>query len=176
MKLRNLTKGDLWLYEAIHCDPAMMAELGGPLRSEGLWQKLQRDVADVEAETVWVLVIVPDEVAGTAAGTVSVWDHAWRGETISEIGWMVLPKFQGKGMGSQAVRMVLDRARSTGRWDVLHAFPAITNAASNAMSRKLGFSLIEEVDYDYRGRTLRCNHWRIDLDSPSTHTEGTDDL
>lgn len=165
MELRNLTTNDLWLYEAIHCDPAMMAELGGPLRPEGLWQKLQGDVADVEADTVWVLVIVPDEDADPAAGTVSVWDHEWRGETISEIGWMVLPKFQGKGLGSRAVQMVLDRARSTGRWDVLHAFPAVTNSASNAMCRKLGFSLIEELDYDYRGRTLRCNHWRLNLPS-----------
>jgi RimJ/RimL family protein N-acetyltransferase len=163
MELRNLTKDDLWLYEAIHCDPMMMAELGGPLPTQGMWGKLQRDVADVEADTVWVLVIVPDGNAGTAAGTVSVWDHKWRGETISEIGWMVLPKFQGEGLGSQAVRLVLDRARSTGRWDVLHAFPAVTNAASNAMCRKLGFTLIEEIDYDYRGRTLHCNHWRITL-------------
>ena len=167
MRLRNLTKGDLSLYEAIHCDPAMMAELGGPLRSEELWTKLQRDVADAQADTVWVLVIVPDEVAGAAAGTVSVWDHEWHGETISEIGWMVLPKFQGKGLGSRAVQMVLDRARSTGRWDVLHAFPAVTNAASNAMGRKLGFSLIEEIDYEYRGHSLRCNHWRLDLRSNS---------
>jgi RimJ/RimL family protein N-acetyltransferase len=163
MELRNLTTDDLWLYEAIHCDPAMMAELGGPLRPEGLWQKLQQDVADVEAGTVWVLVIVPDDDAGTAAGTVSVWDHDWRGETISEIGWMVLPKFQGRGLGSRAVQMVLDRARSTERWDALHAFPAVPNAASNAMCRKLGFSLIEEIDYDYQGRALRCKHWRLDL-------------
>ena len=166
MQLRNLTMDDLWLYEAIHCDPAMMAELGGPLRSEGLWQKLQRDVADVEADTVWVLVIVPDDVAGTPAGTVSVWDHDWRGETISEIGWMVLPKFQGKGLGSQAVQMVLDRARSTGRWDVLNAFPAVTNAASNAICRKLGFTLLEEIDYEYRGRILRCIHWHVNVMSP----------
>jgi RimJ/RimL family protein N-acetyltransferase len=166
MELRNLTRDDLWLYEAIHCDPTMMAELGGPLPPEGLWQKLQRDVADVEADTVWVLVIVQDEVPGTAAGTVSVWDRDWRGETISEIGWMVLPKFQGKGLGSQAVRIVLDRARSTGRWEVLHAFPAVTNPASNAMCRKLGFTLLEEIDYEYQGRILRCNHWHVNVMSP----------
>ena len=163
MRLRDLTTGDLALYEAIHCDPAMMAELGGPLPSEGMWAKLRKDAADVEGDRVWVQVIIPDEEVGTPAGTVSVWDHEWRGETITEIGWMVLPVFQGKGLGSQAVQMVLDRARATGRWDVLHAFPAVINPASNAMCRKLGFSRVEEIDYVYRGRTLRCNHWRLDL-------------
>jgi RimJ/RimL family protein N-acetyltransferase len=59
--------------------------------------------------------------------------------------------------------MVLDRARSTGRWDVLNAFPAVTNAASNAMCRKLGFTLLEEIDYEYRGRILRCNHWHVNV-------------
>lgn len=28
MKLRNLSNDDLWLYEAIHCDPAMMEHVG----------------------------------------------------------------------------------------------------------------------------------------------------
>jgi GNAT superfamily N-acetyltransferase len=36
---------------------------------------------------------------------------------------MVLPAFQGRGLGSDAVRAVLSKARSEGRWDVVHAFP-----------------------------------------------------
>lgn len=163
MELRNLTLEDLELYERINTDPAMMAELGGPVPREGLPEKLRRDVADVEADRVWVLKIIPDEEAGTPAGTVAVWDHEWNGQTITEIGWMVLPAYQGRGVGSEAVRSTLERALATGRWQILHAFPATTNAASNAMCRKMGFSLVEECDYEFRGRPLRCNHWRLDL-------------
>ncbi len=163
VQLRKITIDDLWLYEAIHCDPAMMAELGGPLPKEGLAEKLRRDAQDVEADRVWVFAIIPDRGADTTAGTVSIWNHEWRGETITEIGWMVLPEFQGRGLASEAVRSVLRKARSEGRWDVVHAFPATTNAASNAMCRKMGFSLIEECDYQFRDRLLRCNHWRLDL-------------
>ena len=76
---------------------------------------------------------------------------------------MVSPAFQGRGLASEAVRSTLDRARAEGRWDVIHAFPATTNAASNAICRKTGFSMIEECDFEYVGRVLRCNHWRIDL-------------
>jgi RimJ/RimL family protein N-acetyltransferase len=163
MQLRDLSTEDLWLYEAIHCDPAMMSELGGPLPREGLADKLRKDVADVAADVCWILVIVPDEGPATAAGTVAVWSHDVDGESVDEIGWMVLSRFQGRGLGSEAVRAVLRRARSERRWNVLHAFPPVTNARSNAMCRRMGFTQLEERDFAFRDRTLRCNHWRIDL-------------
>lgn len=166
VELRNLTGDDLPLYTAIHCDPRMMEHLGGPLPSDGLAEKLQRDVATTAAGETWVLVIVPDEDPGAAAGTVSVWDHEWEGRQTTEIGWMVLPDFQGRGLGPRAVRAVLDRARSEGRWGVIHAFPPVANVRSNAMCRKMGFSFVREDDFVFRGRPLRCNVWVIDLQAP----------
>jgi len=165
VELRNLTIDDLALYESIHCDPEMNGALGGPLPREGLAEKLQRDVASTEAGETWVFKIIPDEDAGTAAGIVTIWEHVWEGHSINEIGWMVLPPFQGRGLGSEAVRSILSKARSEPRWDVVHAFPPITNAPSNAMCRKMGFSKIEECDFEFHDRILRCNHWRLDLRS-----------
>lgn len=162
MELRNIEVGDLWLYEAIHCDPRMMEHLGGPLPKEGLAEKLERDAAATEADEVWVLVIVVD---GEAAGTVTMWSHEVNGEELDEVGWMVLPGFQGRGVGKAAVRMALDRARSTHRWDVLHAFPPVSNPASNAMCRTLGFTLLGERTNRFRDRELRVNHWRLSLRS-----------
>jgi RimJ/RimL family protein N-acetyltransferase len=164
MKLRNLSSDDLWLYEAIHCDPAMMEHIGGPLPREGLAEKLVRDVASVEADTSWIVVIVPEEDPSTAVGTVAVWEHVFDdGTSVNEIGWMVLPAFQGRGLGSEAVRTVLERARAEGRWSPLHAFPPVSNARSNAMCRKMGFTLIRASDFQFRDRTLRCNDWSLDL-------------
>jgi RimJ/RimL family protein N-acetyltransferase len=163
LELRNIEAEDLALYEAIHCDPAMMSELGGPLPREGLAEKLQRDAAATAAGEVWVLKIIPDEAAATAAGTVTIWEHTLDGERINEIGWMVLPAFQGQGLGSEAVRSAIQRARSEGRWDVLHAYPPVSNPRSNAMCRKMGFTKVEEREYLFRDRILRCNHWMLDL-------------
>jgi RimJ/RimL family protein N-acetyltransferase len=165
MELRNIERSDLPLYEAIHCDLEMMADLGGPLPREGMGEKLLRDVGTTESGETWVLKIIPDPEDGRAAGTIAVWDHVVDGETITEIGWMILPEFQGQGLGSAAVRAVLDRARAEGRWSVIHAYPPVTNPRSNAMCRKMGFSMVEEREYVYRGRHLRCNHWRLDLRS-----------
>lgn len=165
MELRDISMDDLPLYERMLTDPDMMSELGGPLPKQGLSEKLRGIVESVEAGTVGYYVIVPDSDAGAGAGSVCIWDHDWNGERISEIGWMVLPEFQGRGLASEAVRSILHKARSETRWDVIHAFPAVTNAPSNAICQKTEFSRIEECDFDYAGRVLRCNHWRIDLRS-----------
>jgi RimJ/RimL family protein N-acetyltransferase len=154
---------DLPLYERLATDPVTMAELGGPLPQEGLSDKLRGIVEDVEAGRVWYCTIVPDGQPAVAAGTVCIWSHDSEGEPTNEIGWMVLPSFQGRGLATEAVRALLDRARAEGRWDVIHAFPGITNGASNAICRKTGFSLVGERDIEYAGRTLRCNHWQLDL-------------
>jgi RimJ/RimL family protein N-acetyltransferase len=160
--LRPITMGDLPLYEELLLDPATMAELGGPLPPDGLADKLRRIVQDVEAGRTWYFVILSDGDADPA-GTVCVWGHHWNGSQISEIGWMVLPRFQGRGLASRAVRTVLRRAGGEARWDHIHAFPAVTNAPSNAICRKTGFRLVGQADIDYTGRTLRCNHWRVDV-------------
>src|SRR5438876_5681898 len=83
VELRNIEVDDLALYEAIHCDPLMMAELGGPLPREGLAEKLRREAASTEAGEIWVLKIIQGEEAGTPAGTVAIWEHEWRGERIN---------------------------------------------------------------------------------------------
>jgi len=156
MELRPLTREDRRLYERIYTDPRMWAELGGVL-DQDMAAKLERDVASVEAGRHWVLVIVDED--GTAAGTGSLWDHAWEGETIDEIGWMVLPEHQRRGLASAAVAEALRRADDAARWRVLHAFPAATNAPSNAVCRKHGFALRGVTDYSFREQTLRVNHW-----------------
>ena len=38
-------------------------------------------------------------------------DHDEHGEVINEIGWMVLPEFQGRGLGRSATDAILDKAR-----------------------------------------------------------------
>lgn len=162
MELRPIEIGDLPLYEAIHCDPRMMEHLGGPLPREGLEEKLRRDVATTATGETWVFVIVP-EGGDAPAGTVSVWEKDLEGEWITEIGWMVLPPFQGRGLATEAVRAVLEKARSESRWDAVHAFPPVSNAPSNAICRKMGFSKIGEGEFTFRDRVLRCNRWRLAL-------------
>ncbi|MER6447241.1 GNAT family N-acetyltransferase [Streptomyces venezuelae] len=163
MQLRDVRFGDVDAYVRMRCDPAMMADLGGPLPREGMEEKVRRDVRNAESGTQWIKMIVLDEMApGETAGTVTLWSHAEDGEQISEIGWMVLPEFQGRGVGKQAVRALVELARDDGRWGLVHAFPATANAPSNGICRSLGFRFLEERDVAFADRVLRTSHWVID--------------
>jgi len=163
MRLRDITMEDLPLYRALLTDPATMAELGGPLPEDVLEDKLRGIVEQVDRGEAWYSVIVPDG-GDEGAGTVCLWEHPDddTGEPISEIGWMVLPSHQGRGLASAATRELLERAGAERRWGAIHAFPGVTNAASNAICRKCGFRLLGEQRIDYAGRSLRCNHWVLD--------------
>lgn len=156
MNLRPLSPGDLSLYQRLYADPQMWTELGGVPELD-LQAKFERDVASMEADRHWVLVIVTDD--GIAAGSVALWDHEWEGRTIDEVGWMVLPEHQGRGLASAAVAEALGRADDAARWQELHAFPATTNAPSNALCRKHGFALRGPLEFPYREQTLCVNHW-----------------
>lgn len=167
MLLRDVEPGDVDAYVRMRCDPAMMAELGGPLPRDGIAAKLDTDVRKTRADDYWVSMIIPDRTAPeVVAGTVGLWSHEDGADAgLAEIGWMVLPEFQGRGYAKRAVRAVLERARDDGRWGVVHAFPGVSNAPSNALCRSLGFTFSGERIATFAGRELRTNHWLID---PST--------
>jgi RimJ/RimL family protein N-acetyltransferase len=159
MELRPITMDDLWAYEAVLTDPRMMSELGGPLPRAGLKEKLQGIVAEVAAGDVWFDVIAVDD---DTAGWVCIWSHRSEDEPINEIGWMVRPGFQGRGLATDGVRAYLERDRKERRWRGIRAHPGETNGASNAICRKTGFRLFGEREVDYMGRTLRVNDWRVE--------------
>ncbi|MFD8477814.1 GNAT family N-acetyltransferase [Kitasatospora sp. NPDC059673] len=163
MRLRNVGLGDVGAYLRMRCDPAMTAELGGPLPAEGMAEKVRLDVERTAADDWWVRMIVPDGAGPeVVAGTVTLWPHEEDGASISEIGWMVLPEFQRRGLAKRAVREVLEAAGADGRWGPVHAFPGAANGASNALCRSLGFELLEEREVVFAGRVLRTNHWVIE--------------
>ena len=171
MRLRDVELGDVRAYVRMRCDPVMMAELGGPQPREGIQEKVARDVQAAAAGEAWIKMIVPGGAARDAvAGSVALWSHDEDGgEPITEIGWMVLPEFQGRGLAKQAVRMLLELARDDGRWGLVHAFPATTNGPSNGICRSLGFRLAGEREVAFAGRVLQSNDWVINPATDLSH-------
>lgn len=164
VELAPITAADVWLTVALETDPRVMAELGGPWSVEAAAATHERRLRSVERDGTWWLKIVPVSEAApatetTPVGALVLWDSEWAGEALSEIGWMVLPEHQGKGYASASLRLILERARADGRWGDIHAFPGVTNEASNALCRKSGFELVGDGEADYAGRRFRVNHW-----------------
>ncbi len=153
-------RGDLWLMERLLGDPAMTVHLGGPESP----QKLAERQARYEQPGSRQYKIVAGD-PGEAVGAVGYWEKEWRRGTVWEVGWLVLPEQQGRGLASASMRLLFDLISGDGTHHrFVHAFPAVANAPSNAICRKLGFELLGEHDFEYPpGNWLRCNDWRYDL-------------
>jgi RimJ/RimL family protein N-acetyltransferase len=153
VELQPYGDADLTLTEALEGDPEVMRHLGGPSTSAEIENAHRRRLADP-----WWFKIVPDP-GGPAAGTIGIWETRHGDETIHETGWMILPAFQGRGLASEALALLLDRAAAEPRFTSVHAFPGVDNAPSNALCRRFGFRLLGEESFEFRGSPLHCNHW-----------------
>jgi RimJ/RimL family protein N-acetyltransferase len=143
-------------------DPEVMAELGGPVPREEIPAMHRRRLEGVAADPWWFIIVTDDE---ETAGEIGVWETEHDGATVHETGWMLARRFHGRGLASAALGLLLERARPEPRFEQLHAWPGVTNPASNALCRKFGFELLGEEDGSYRGAHLRVNHWVLDLRS-----------
>jgi len=155
-----MTAEDVELRLRTQTDPLMMAELGGPRSPEDIERAHAKALALAAEGRCWSLKVVVD---GSTVGCVDVFESSHEGETIHEIGWMVLPEFQGRGLAGRAVQAVLERARTERAFQRIHAFPAVTNAPSNKVCEKTGFANLGECEIEFAGHALHCRDWRIDL-------------
>ena len=150
---------DLPLLQKCLRDPAMMEHLGGAESEE----KVAERQARYEKPGSKQFKIV-DEATDEGAGWVGYWEREWRGEDVYEIGWAVIPAFQGRGIAAAATLEAIAIGREDGKRRFLHAYPSVDNAPSNAICRKAGFTLLGPVEFEYpKGHFMQCNDWRLDL-------------
>jgi len=155
--------GDFPLLEKLLGDPAMMEHLGGPESHEQLVERQQRyeQIGDVGTGRMFKIV---DEATGEAVGSVGYWDREWAGQTVYETGWSVIPAFQGRGVAGAGTALIIEAARAERTHRLLYAYPAVDNLPSNAICRKLGFTLLDAQEFEYPpGHFMRCNVWRLEL-------------
>ena len=161
VSLRPWSENDLFLLEKLLGDSNMMAHLGGPETPEQIQKRHQRYLQLPEADHMFVILWGSDS---EEVGSIGYWEKDWRGQLVYETGWSILPAYQGRGIATEAGKAVLEQARLEQRHQFIHAFPAVDNPASNAICRKLGFSLMEECQFEYPPGNIRTvNDWRFDL-------------
>ncbi|GGL97758.1 GNAT family N-acetyltransferase [Micromonospora yangpuensis] len=147
--------------------PQMRRYVGGAESEEQLLARHRRYLAMPGSGrgTMFAIRLGPELV-----GSIAYHQREWRGEQIYETGWNVLPAYQGRGVaaaaGTALIAVVRAAAGPPDAPDSLHAFPSIDNTASNALCRRLGFSLLGPCDFEYpagSSTTMRSNDWRIIL-------------
>ncbi len=144
--------------------PEMTRHLGGPETEEQLIARHKRYLKVNQAgsgrmcRTVWLPTF-------ETVGAIGYWETLHHGETVYEIGWSVLPEFQGRGVAVAATGAAIASAKSERKHRFVYAFPSVDNTASNAICRKNHFTFVGECEFEYpKGNFMQCNEWRLDLD------------
>jgi RimJ/RimL family protein N-acetyltransferase len=159
--LQPWSEGDLPLLEKLLGDPSMTEYLGGPESPEQIRKRHQRYLRLPETDHMFKII---SNTTSEALGSIGYWEKEWRDQLVYEMGWSVLPEHQGQGIATRAGELVLEHAGLENRHRFMHAFPSVSNAASNVICRKLGFSLLGEYEFEYPpGNLMKCNDWRFDL-------------
>jgi RimJ/RimL family protein N-acetyltransferase len=138
--------GDLPLLERLMGDPDMTEHLGGPESPEKLRERQGRYEVLEGGDRMFKIV---EAASGAGVGSVGFWTKEWREAQVYEVGWMVVPARQGRGIAVAATARAIELARHADKHRFMHAFPSVANAPSNAICRKLGFELLEACEFEY---------------------------
>jgi len=166
MRLVPMTADDEDLAVRLECDPEMMLHAGGPRPESDVRSAHKRRLDLMGKGEAHMYKILADHCEDVL-GAIGIWKTHWKGPRNWEMGWFVLPQHQGRGVATEAARLVLSQARSDPEIRHIHAYPTVANAASNAIARKIGMDNHGEFDNEGFAGVLRCNDWCIDLRTTS---------
>ena len=162
MILREAHEGDLEFLQRITQTPGWLANIGprGTETREGALAYLERSFLTpyrTHGCGLWVI-----EVYGVAVGLSGIVVRS--GTEFPDLGYALLPEFEGRGIATLAGQRVLQWASESGRWTHLDAFTMPHNEASNRVLERLGFTDLGIVHLEaFDGEASQ--HWRKGLAS-----------
>lgn len=144
LRLKPMDEGDRGFVLSVFSNPAVTRYLfdEDPITGmEGAERIIRLYIApEAKGQHRWILVRRAD---GVKMGTCGLhqWDEAAR--TV-DIGYDLLPAYQGSGYMREAAQAVIDFARRTLGASAVHAHIAVENGASIALAERLGFAPSDE--------------------------------
>ena len=164
VELRSYSEGDKWILQRTLGDPNETKHLGGSESEKKLQKRHQKYVDLSKDPQTGCMFVITKGTKKTPVGTVGYWERDEDEQKVWEVGWSMLPEYQRQGIATAATRLLIDFVAKLRSHRYIFAYPSVDNHPSNAICRKLGFTLIEEKDFEYPpGNILHCNIWRFDL-------------
>lgn len=141
-------------------EPEMTVFLGGPETDGEVDARHERYLHGWQTGTARAYrVDVDDE----PAALIGAW-HVEHDDTPAwEVGWSVLPEWQGRGVARSALRLLLRELVADGSRGLVVAYPSVENAASNALCRGAGFEPHGTHAEQWRGAELTFAVWTLDI-------------
>jgi len=123
--------------------------IGGPFADEQIGQRLDREIASMNASGVqyWPIFLLENDQHAGCAGL-----RPYRlDQKIYELGFHLLPEFWGRGLAQEAGRAVISYGFEKLGAEALFAGHHPANSASSRVLAKLGFEFTHEEFYPPTG-------------------------
>ena len=166
LDLRPLAEGDEALYVQLYCDPQAMQQIGKAqdrdTAARGFRTALAMNAAKPATRLFWV---IQDRAAGQALGLLGLTIDEPAG---GEVGVLLPPSHQGRGLATEAIAALADHAFSTLQLRRLHTRHRHGHALAAGLMATLGFEQESLGSDDSRCRwQLTATRWNA---SPRRHS------
>lgn len=145
LNLRTVEAGDAPFYLELVNDPSWIANIGdrGIRTLDGARTAIEEGPMAMQARLGYSLYVVERRSDGAAMGLCGLIKRDILPDT--DIGYAISPAYWGHGYAYEAAAAVVQHARGALGLPRLLAITSPGNLASNALLRKLGLSLVEQV-------------------------------
>jgi RimJ/RimL family protein N-acetyltransferase len=162
--IRPYSEDDHWILQRTLGDPSQTVYLGGPESEDKIRERHKKYLATSANPKSGCMFVITLGTENTPVGTVGYWERNWEEQKVWEAGWSVLPEYQRQGIATAATRLVVKFVTKLRSHRYIFAYPSVDNHPSNAICKKLGFTLIGNRAFEYPpGNVLNCNIWQLDL-------------
>ncbi|MEO0752475.1 MAG: GNAT family N-acetyltransferase [Pseudomonadota bacterium] len=162
--LQRFRAGDLNDFSALHADPNVMKDLGGPITRAEAHEKLTRYIAAYDRHGYGRVAVFADDTFAGYTGVQHLSDPTHPLTPHDEIGWRLLPRFWGHGIASRAATLCLEDAFTRAGLRHVLAYTSPDNHRSQAVIARLGFERAQALDFEEDYPPLGTWHglvWRL---------------
>lgn len=167
--LRPLAGDDADLYLALYTDPVAMRLVGEPLDAAAAQRALATSLRlGALPELRYRLWTIRPDASADAVGLAGLRRGPGFPAAAGEIGVMLLPSWQGQGLGTAALAALALHAFEQLHLERLFGFQAMTDLRVDAMLRRVGFVPITKPPY--AGSACAC--WQLDCHALRVRPDG----
>ncbi len=141
LHLCTLNANDWELFLTLHNDPENLRYVFDPLSRAQIEERFNSRLPHWDVDSShWLCLLIRDRHSGEGLGFTGL-RISDRDTGEAEVGYLLLPQHQGKGLGAESLRAVMDHARDT--LGIKHLIATVTdgNVASCKVLEKNGFAL-----------------------------------
>lgn len=148
LTLRPFTTNDLNDFSALHANPQVMHDLGGPISTQEAQAKLEGYMAAYDRHGYARWAVFHQTVFAGYVGVMHLSNPDHPLGPHDEIGWRLFPATWGQGVATRAARLALTDAFDRVGLDHVLAYTVADNLRSQAVMTRLGLTRQPDMDFE----------------------------